>query len=166
MTQAGGRKQTKLSELQKDIVLWIGYHTGDITRMGHLATGEPPSRQALRLVLEDIQELGERLDEALKTRKAGESLLESLPEPRYRGVPWEAKPFLGRPATPSESSSLNKSLFRLEERGLIKRTRSRGKRKHTSHVNLTSEGLGLLLSLLKEDAKHNGALYETADLSK
>ena len=64
-----------------------------------------------------------------------------MPKPKYFGTSWRTSKYLGYMPSSSESTSVNRSLAKLEARGLVKLTRSRGKGKRISHVKLTSEGI-------------------------
>ncbi len=121
MTQAGGRKQTKLGKWEKKLLPWL------------IRKQTPKMRPEVMRGVHQAAVLG---------------LVPGV-WPELRGVKWSPKEFLGRRPTPTESMSLSRALGDLEEAGLIKRTYNRGKRKRASHIKLTKEGVAQSWRYLK-----------------
>ncbi len=131
---------TDLSPLQKEIIWWIG------RKLGLVAPYESDYGRTQKM-MDTLNAMQERL------RLAREGLHPpiSIATPAFYGAPWSSARFDGQPVTARRSVTLAKSLKRLEARGLVKRTRSRGKRSRTSHVNLTKDGLTTLFSLVAQE---------------
>lgn len=135
----------RLSEQQKDILLWAYRYEPEPPRAGETVTFAPTSLYV-----------------------SGDGLPVYRKPPSSVFVPWRSTSFLGRKPTPSERANLPVSLKRLDERGLLKRynlTFSNGAvnrmtllegehdRARTTHLQLTAEGISLAEALASENAK-------------
>ncbi len=136
MDPGSGQKGTKLSKWKKKILPWL------------------IQQEVPRIGLETMRSLFELVEfEYMSLEPWRESW------PLKRGVKWSAKEFLGRSPTATESMSLSRALADLERAGLVKRTHSRGKRKRTSHIKLTKEGIAFCAHYLAGEEREALALW-------
>ncbi len=147
MTQAGGRKQTKLSQRQQDILLWLTEQEErpPVELIGTSDTATA-TEGAILIITADASGQG-----SSRARGKGHIVAPlstangECTQVKKIGTRWSVKAFFkakyGREPTPSEISSCARSLERLEQQGFVKRTASRGKRKKTSHIKRTEEAI-------------------------
>jgi hypothetical protein len=129
MNQGGGQKKIKVSEQQIDILLWLAEQEErkpiELAGVSNTLTATESTPLTVNVNVMEAPDVA-TAQLSHKVKKIGKR--------------WNPAAFFGRPLTPSESAAISRRLKSLERQGLIKRTKSRGKRVRTSHIKLTAEG--------------------------
>lgn len=138
-----------MGKLQKRLLLWLSKEEGLETPAAilkrwpeHRVLHWPPGGLAtitgwVDQMMASVKELDRIYAEEPHAKYLRREYLESVDPP---GVRWSAERFLGHPPKRSDSATLSKSLSDLEERGLVKTYKVKGKRQRTSHISITREG--------------------------
>jgi hypothetical protein len=160
MAPGGGKKQTKLSAQQKELLLWI-YKQEYERDNGVLGKFSREMEELTEKILTSWQEqMEEDIYNTMTTFYRSLGALPPAPRPkkvrgRNKGVEWSAERYLGRKpiksAQKQESMELARRLVSLENRKLIKRSR-RGR--YTAYVRLTEEGRALCQQVFDNPASH------------
>ncbi len=145
-------KLSKVGQNQRQILIWLGEQQGvasreDLKRRWPARRRDMPSGflEPLAQTLRQLQRLAGSMPTA-ETEHAPylreDYFLDGEAEiAEAEGwVVWRPAALLGRPPSRSESAALSTALRTLEERGLVRRLKARGKRHRVSHVKLSFEG--------------------------
>lgn len=146
-------KISKIGQNQRRILIWLGEQQGvtsreDLKRRWPTQRVDVPSG-FLEPFTQTIRQLQQSLASSIPMAETAhapylgeEYFLDSEAEiAESEGwTPWRPAAVLGRRPSRSESGTLSTALRGLEERGLVRLLKARGKRQRVSHVMLSFEG--------------------------
>mgnify|MGYP002738267169 CR=1 FL=1 len=138
-----------MGSVQKRLLLWLSKEEGLETPAAILKRW--PEHRVLQLPPGGLTAFSGWVDQILASMKDLNRIYAEEPHAKYLrpeylesvdppGIRWSAQRFLGRPPKRSDSATLSKSQSDLEERGLVKTYKVKGKRQRTSHISITREG--------------------------
>lgn len=146
-------KISKIGQNQSRILIWLGEQQG-VTSREDLKRRWPTQRVDVPAgILEPFAQTIRQLQQSLANSIPMAETVHApyLREEYFLGneaeiaesegwVPWRPAAVLGRSPSRTESGALSTALRGLEERGLVRLLKARGKRQRVSHVKLSFEG--------------------------